>query len=265
MKKNLKIILPLFIVVLVGLVWLFKPAKKTVPVTETPARKVEQINQLAVKDRPFVILSPRADGKEMTITVDKVTNASKIEYEVEYNTKDIISGFFGTIDLSKETLPAVKKGLFGTCSKSVCRYDEGVSGGSLTLRFEGGDQPYVLKTDFNLQQMFDREGVFTSKDAKATLDVGRTGLPNGTYLIISGTMGLPEAVEGEVVAGPYSFVGAASPGLKTATISIQSKDDLTGAKLLFYNGKSYIELKATISDAKISAPVTGLGTFVVVK
>lgn len=273
MKKNLKIILPLFIVVLVGLVWLFKPAKKTVPVTETPTRKVEQINQLAVKDRPFVILSLRADGKEMTITVDKVTNASKIEYEVEYNTKDIISGFFGTIDLSKETLPAVKKGLFGTCSKSVCRYDEGVSGGSLTLRFEGGDQPYVLKTDFNLQQMFDREGVFTSKDAKATLDVGRTGLPNATYLIISNTLGLPaslsqggpEAVEGEVVAGPYSFVGAASPGLKNATISIQSKDDLNGAKLLFYNGKSYIELKATISDAKISAPVTGLGTFVVVK
>lgn len=241
-------------------------AKKTAPVTQTPAtRKVEQINQLAVKDRPFVVLSPRADGKEMAITVDKVTNASKIEYEVEYNTKDIISGFFGTIDLSKDTLPAVKKGLFGTCSKSVCRYDEGVSGGSLTLRFEGGSETYVLKTDFNLQQMFDRQGIFTSKDAKATLDVGKTGLPNATYLIISGTMGLPEAVEGKVIAGPYSFVAATSPSLTKATIAIQSKDDLTGAKLLFYNGKSYIELKATVSGGKISAPVTSLGTFVVVK
>jgi len=241
-------------------------AKKTAPVTQTPdTRKVEQINQLAVKDRPFVVLSPRSDGKEMTITVDKVTNASKIEYEVEYNTKDIISGFFGTIDLSKETLPAVKKGLFGTCSKSVCRYDEGVTGGSLTLRFEGGDQTYVLKTDFNLQQMFDRQGIFTSKDAKAILDVGKAGLPNGTYLIISGTMGLPTAVEGEIVAGPYSFVAAASPSLKNATIAIQSKDDLTGTKLLFWNGKSYVELQATVSGAKISAPVTALGTFVVVK
>lgn len=241
-------------------------AKKTSPVTQqTPVRKVEQINQLAVKDRPFVILSPRSDGKEMTITVDKVTNAAKIEYEVEYNTKDIISGFFGTIDLSKDTLPAVKKGLFGTCSKSVCRYDEGVSGGSLTLRLEGTDNSYVLKTDFNLQEMFDRQGVFTSKDAKATMDVGKTGLPNGTFLIISGTMGLPEAVEGEVVAGPYSFVAATSPSLKTATISIQSKDDLTGTKLLFYNGKAYTELQATVSGAKISAPVTSLGAFVVVK
>jgi len=241
-------------------------AKKTAPTTQTPdTRKVEQINQLAVKDRPFVVLSPRSDGKEMTITVDKVTNASKIEYEVEYNTKDIISGFFGTIDLSKDVLPAVKKGLFGTCSKSVCRYDEGVSGGSLTLRLEGSDNPYVLKTDFNLQQMFDREGVFTSKDAKAALDVGKAGLPNGTYLIISNTMGLPEAVEGEIVAGPYSFVAAASPSLQNATISIQSKDDLTGAKLMFWNGQAYTELQATVKGTKISAPTTNLGTFIVVK
>lgn len=242
--------------------------KKTAPVMQTPdTRKVEQINQLAVKDRPFVVLSPRSDGKEMTITVDKVTNASKIEYEVEYNTKDIISGFFGTIDLSKDTLPAVKKGLFGTCSKSVCRYDEGVTGGSLTLRLEGTDNSYVLKTDFNLQQMFDRQGVFTSKDAKATLDVGKTGLPNGTYLIISGTMGLPAqaGLPGEIVAGPYSFIAATNPSLKTATISIQSKDDLVGAKLLFWNGKAYAELQATVNGGKISAPVAALGTFVVVK
>lgn len=239
--------------------------KKTVPVTETPARKVDQINQLAVADRPFVTLSPRADGNEMTIAVDRVSNADKIEYEVEYNTKDIISGFFGTIDLSKGALPVIKKGLFGTCSKNVCRYDEGVSGGSLTLRFEGGSEPYVLKTDFNLQQMFDREGVFTSKDAKAVLDVGRSGIANNTYLIIANTMGLPEAVEGKVVAGPYGFLAAASQILKNATISIQSKDDLTGAKLLFYNGKAYIELQAAVSGTKISAPATALGTFVVVK
>lgn len=272
MKAYLKFIIPGIVILLIAGIFIFKKPKSVETPTPT-TRKMEEINKISIADRPFVVLSPRSDGKEMTITVDKVTNASKIEYEVEYNTKDIISGFFGTIDLSKETLPAVKKGLFGTCSKSVCRYDEGVTGGSLTLRLEGGDQTYVLKTDFNLQEMFDREGVFISKDAKATLDVGKTGLPNGTYLIISGTMGLPaslsqggpEAVEGEIVAGPYSFVAATDPSLKNATISIQSKDDLTGAKLLFWNGKSYIELKATVSGAKISAPVTALGTFVVVK
>jgi hypothetical protein len=78
-------------------------------------------------------------------------------------------------------------------------------------------------------------------------------------------MGLPAEVSGEVIAGPYSFVAATSPGLKNATIAIQSKDDLTGAKLLFWNGKTYTELQATVSGNKISAPVTALGTFVVVK
>jgi len=53
--------------------------------------------------------------------------------------------------------------------------------------------------------------------------------------------------------------------LQNATISIQSKDDLTGAKLMFWNGQAYTELQATVKGTKISAPTTNLGTFIVVK
>jgi len=258
----MKKILPLLVLAAVILTGC---AKKTAPAGPAPAQKTEAINQVAVKDRPFVSLSPRADGKELTITVDRAKNAAKAEYEVEYNTSTIISGFFGTIDFNQESQPVVKKGLFGTCSKNVCRYDEGVSGGSLTLTFSGGDKPYVLKSDFNLQQMFDREGVFVSKDAKATLDVGKAGLPNNTFIIVSGTMGLPQDIDGQILAGPYSFLAATSPVLKSATVSIQFKDDLSGAKLVFWDGKALIELNSAVSNGALSAPVTALGTFVVVK
>lgn len=239
--------------------------KKTadVPVTP-PARKVEQINQLPVKDRPFVTLVPRADGKEVTLNIAEVKNATKVEYELEYQTATLIQGAFGNIDFSKDPLPASKNLLFGSCSKGACKYDEGVSGGSLIMTFDGGDKPYALKTEFNLQQMFDRGGVFTSKDVKATLDVGKTSLPNNTFVVISGTMGLPAEANGEVMAGPYAFLAASSPVVK-GTITIQSKDDLTGAKLMFWNSKVWTDLKATITEGKISAPVTALGTFVVVK
>lgn len=259
--KKLTSLLALFIFSLI----LTGCGKKAVPTTQTPARQTEQINQLAITERPFVNLFPRTDGKELSIVVDQVKNATKLEYEVEYTTKDIISGFFGTIDLAKETLPVTKKGLFGTCSKNVCRYDEGVSGGSLVLRLEGGDKAYALKTEFNLQQMFDRQGIFTSKDAKAILDVGKTGLANNAYVVISGTMGLPPTTTGTVIAGPYSFLGANSASLTKATITIQSKEDLTGSKLMFWNGKTLTELKSEIIEGKISAPATALGTFVVVK
>lgn len=262
MKKYLKFIVPGLLIIII-LSWLFWPSKKTAAPTAT-TKKMEEINKIAVKDRPFVTLAPREDGKEVTLTIDRVKNATKVEYEMEYQAESLIQGVFGTIDLEKDNLPVVKKGLFGTCSKNVCRYDEGVSGGSLVLRLEGG-KIAVLKTEFNLQQMFDREGVFTSKDAKATLDVGKTGLPNGTYLIISGTMGLPSTITGTVIAGPYAFLTSGNPVLKNATITIQSKDDLTGAKLMFWNGKTLTELKSTVADGKISAPATGLGIFVVVK
>jgi hypothetical protein len=226
---------------------------------------MEEINKIAIADRPFVTLTPREDGREIKLTLAAVKDAAKVEYEMEYQAENLIQGVFGTIDFTKEPAPVSKDLLFGSCSKGKCRYDEGVSGGSLTLRFDGGSTPYVLKTDFNLQQMFDRQGKFVSQDGKASLDVGLKGLPDKTYLIIAGTMGLPEAIEGEVLAGPYAFLAAASPALKNATVTIQSKDDLTGAKLMWWNGRNYIELKATVSDGKIAAPVTGLGAFVVIK
>lgn len=265
MKSYLKYLIPVLIVLIVIGVFIFKNPKKAAQTPAGTARQVEQINQISIKDRPFVTLTPRADGKEVTLSLDQVKNASKVEYELEYQTESLIQGVFGNIDFTQETPPVSKNLLFGSCSKGKCRYDEGIVGGSLTLRFEGGSQPYALKADFNLQNMFDRQGVFISKDAKATLDVGKSGLPNITYLIIAGTMGLPSPVDGEILGGPYAFLAASSPALTKATVTIQIKDDLTGAKLMFWNGKAYTELKAMVGDGKISAPVTTLGTFVVVK
>jgi hypothetical protein len=211
----------------------------------------------------------RADGKEINLIVDRVERAASMEYELEYYDTDrtFIEGAFGTVNFANETLPVEKQILLGTCSKNVCRYHEGVSGGSLTLRFTGGDEAYVLKTDFNLQLMGDKEGVFGSKDAKVTLDVGRTGLPSATYVMVASTMGFPEELpEGTTfLAGPYAFLAATSPALRNATVTFQTSGDLTGAKILYWDGSEWEELEAEIEGNSISAPATGLGTFVLVK
>lgn len=263
-KANLKFIIP-GLILLIILAWMFWPSKKTKTETQAPTKKLEEINKIAIADRPYVTLTPREDGKEVTMTIDRVTNASSVEYEMEYQAAELIQGVFGTISFKDEPLPVEKSLLFGSCSKDKCRYDEGVTGGSLTMRFDGGKDAYALKSEFNLQQQFDREGIFTSKDSKASLTVGKTGLPNNTFMLVSGTMGLPTDIDGEVLAGPYSFLAASSPALKNATLTIQSKDDLTGAKLMFWNGKALVDLKVTVSDGKLSAPVASLGTFLVVR
>src|SRR3989344_797126 len=217
MKKYLKFIIP-GIILLVILSWLFWPGKKSETPTPTATKKLEEINKIALADRPFVTLTPRADGKEVTLTIDRVKNADSVEYEMEYQAAELIQGVFGTINFADEPLPVEKSLLFGSCSRDKCRYDEGVTGGSLTMRFDGGKEAYALKSEFNLQNMFDREGVFLSRDSQATLNVGRTGLPNNTFVVITGTMGLPTDVDGEVIAGPYSFLAASSPVLKSAQL-----------------------------------------------
>jgi hypothetical protein len=264
MNKKQKIILASIVPVIVAS-WLLWPSKKTKIPATTQTKKVEEINKVAIKDRPFVTLAPREDGKEVTMVVDRVKNATNVEYEMEYQAAELIQGVFGTIDFKTEEPPVTKDLLFGSCSKDKCRYDEGVTGGSLTMRFEGGSAPYALKSDFNLQQMFDRQGKFVSKDSRVTLDVGTKGLTDKTFVIVAGTMGVPTEFDEEIVAGPYSFLAATSPSLKNATITFQSKEDLTGAKLMFWNGKTLTELKAELEEGKISASVTGLGTFLVVK
>lgn len=265
--KNLKFIIPGVIILLI-LAWVFWPAKNAKAPTPTKTTKVEQINQLPLEKRPYVTMFTRADGKEINLTIDKVQDATTIEYELEYYDEDrtFIEGALGTVDFSKESQPVTKQLLLGTCSKNVCRYHEGVSGGSVTLRFGGGSAPYVLKTDFNLQLMGNKEGVFGSKDAKVTLEVGRAGLPLTTYVMIASTMGLPDAVPAgaTVLSGPYAFLSATSPTLKQATITFKGVTDAT-AKILFWDGKAWKELKTTVADNAASAPATSLGTFVLVK
>lgn len=266
MKKYLKIVFPLFVVIaIIGVVVFTKNKNKQ---KESPkqieTRKIEQINKLAVKDRPFVTLTPRSDGREVTLSLDRVFNATTAEYELEYQTDTLIQGVFGSLEFKGQDMPLEKDLLFGSCSKGKCRYDEGVIGGSLTIRFEGGDEPYTLKSDFNLQNTSDKKGIFTSKDLRATLDVGAS-LPSNSFVIILNTMGLPEKLNQEVLAGPYAFLSSTTPTLKNSTISFKSNQDLTTAKILFWDGKAWNELEVELGEGKISAPASDLGTFVLVK
>jgi len=249
-KKQRQTLTILFsITAILGLVvfFVYNNKNKKTDTPTTPTRRVEQINKLTVKDRPYVTLTPRTDGREITLTIDNLTNATNAEYELEYQAGSMLQGVFGTIDFSTEEQPVSKKLLFGSCSKGKCKYDDNVTGGSLTMRFEGKEEPYVLKSDFNLQQMADREGVFTSN------------------IVIASTMGLPAELEGEVIAGPYAFLATTSPRLTQAELTIKSKDDLTTAKLFHWTGKAWTELESELGTNKITAPATSLGTFVLVK
>ncbi|OGH10541.1 MAG: hypothetical protein A2857_00445 [Candidatus Levybacteria bacterium RIFCSPHIGHO2_01_FULL_36_15] len=97
-----------------------------------PEAKKTLINQENIKQlKPEDIglsLTPRADKKAVNMVVTKFNGVSSFDYEVNYNASgNIPRGVIGSIDV-KSAGPSIKREiLLGTCSRNVCKYDQGVT------------------------------------------------------------------------------------------------------------------------------------------
>lgn len=260
------IIIPLVIIVLAaggffGYKKFFAKKKKEEP-KKVVSKKAQLVNQIELGKRPYLTLVPREDGREVSMTIDKLQlGEENVEYELEYQAGNMIQGAGGRIDFTQEPAPVTKKLLFGSCSKGKCTYDENVSGGSLTLTF-AGKEGYALKGDFTLNKMSEKEGIFSSRDAKVSLEVGSKDLPADVYVIVASTMGLPGKVEGKVISGPVGFFTANKATLKSATLTFKSHDDLSKAKIMMWDGSQWQDLEGKAGEEEISASVDQLGVFV---
>lgn len=258
--RKIFFIIPL-VLLIVGGVW-FLRRKPTERKIETP-KGIEEINVLPVKERPYMILTPSADGHFLTVEIVEPKKFKSVDYEFEYQTGTSIKGGIGSFDFT-ESPPYEKEELLGTKSKDDYYFDEDVTGGSFTFRFLDGKRA-ALKADFTLNQAGEVEGRFSSRDLRVTLDVGETGLSSKTFVVTTQTMGLPDKVEGEVLLGPYGFFSSGKSSVKQGTLSFKSKDLVAEAKILAWIGNEWVEQESVIESGKISAQVSELATFVVVK
>ena len=272
MKKFLPFIFIALVVVGLALAGYFFFIKGGQPSATAPRpTPLEPVNTIDVKDRPYVTLAPTVGGKhpqgrEVTLTLTATAlNSKSVEYELEYQAGSLLQGVFGRIDLAEETLPVSKDLLLGSCSAGgKCSYHEDVTGGTLTLRFRGGDQDFALKGEWNFQNMADREGKFSSRDGKFQLDTGKTGLPSAAIVLIAQTMGLPAAVEGDILSGPYGVFTNNHKLKGPAQLTMRLSEDVTTAKLLGFTGKTWKEYKSQVSDKTLTATVDTLTTFLAV-
>jgi hypothetical protein len=278
MKKILPILLVVIIIAIVvggfvfgrGLLQKNKSSETTNPALSKP--KVENVNQLPLEKRPYIVVEPKSEtrpqdyGHWITVTIDKASAYQSVEYDVEYQAGNLIQGFMHRIDFTKESLPAAKEGFFGSESKGKYKYDENVKSGSILFKFFKDSKTYdALKAYFNLQNMAEQKGVFTSNDGKATLEVGTTDLDSGDYLVITSTLGLPAPVTGKVLSEPYGFYdGKAVAKLKNAQLSIRNAEDLAKAKILGWDGSKWQEYKITTNSGLATAKITQLGTYILV-
>lgn len=247
-------------------VWLrVRPAKET-QLQEQTARKLEPVNAIPVRDRPFIEMVPRADGREVRITVTQLNESDAVEYELEYQAGTLLQGAFGKIDFSSETAPVIRNILLGSCSAGgKCSYHEDVNGGTLLLRYINNETT-ALKAEWNFQLMRNEAGRFSSRDAKFSFDVGKHGLPAATFAIIAQTMGLPGPVDGEIVSGPYSitFPKAIAPRTKEIITTLRIDSQATEIRLFGWSGDGWTEYEAQQSGKTLEAMVDRATTFVAV-
>ena len=256
MKKNLTVALIIVAILLiaVGAVLMIR-GRKTTETSNNNQQNQQEIVETPLEERPFVSLTPRADGKEFTLDITRIKNTQTIEYELVYDSQGLSRGVIGSVDLKGED-KVQRKLLLGSCSKSVCKYDEGVEQGTLTLRFRGSDGTRKFTSDFHLQQGGKE---LTSIDEKFKL-TGKFSV--STFYLTMSTIGLPEEVENKVIAGPYGIFTAGSSAAKNSTLTMTFSETPTSAKLFLFNGeKSTEQTGAKIEDSNLNATVNSLGTF----
>ncbi len=139
--------------------------KKTETTTTTPQKNVQKELTLSESEKPIISLIPRADGHELKLKIDNIPSTiTQIEYELIYSASDagleMEKGVGDTVKVSSKNIE--KDLLLGTSScTNGCKYkyDNGVTGGTLSLIFYTNDNqstsyetPFVLKTSSDIKK-----------------------------------------------------------------------------------------------------------------
>jgi hypothetical protein len=157
MKKITLIIIPIIIVVLIS-AFLLTRTKKTTTVNPIKTNQTAKQIELTAEEKPYISLIPRADGHELKFKVANIpAKFSTAEYELIYTAEDagleIEKGVSGTVKLTDGNFE--KDLLLGTSScTNGCKYkyDEGITGGVLSLTLNTSDKQYItFETPFVLK------------------------------------------------------------------------------------------------------------------
>lgn len=269
MNKKLLPIIGIVLLVIVGGIFMFTRGNKT----ETPQedktlkkRKIsEPVNIIELSERPYIVIKPNTDGRNLTIEVDAIKkDATEAEYELEYKSGSLQQGVFGSLSLA--TLPATTKQLMGSCSAGgSCTYHENVTGGSLVTRFIGKEN-YALKTEWRYIENKDRLFLMGSTDAKFQLKSEALG--NVKLAIIGDASGLPAELKGTVVSAPYFLtivpLNTANIMGESAELTMRANEE-GDLKIMGWDGKVWQEYAGTVDGKSITATVDLVQAYVVVK
>src|SRR3990172_269662 len=160
----------------------------------------EEVIEVAFDKRPVTTLPPSSDGHWLKLRIEKLGDLGEsLDYELLYQLPDgRTQGVPGSITLGTEAT-IERDLLLGSESSGKFRYDEGVTGGTLTLRFRNSKGKLTAKflTEFSLisdtKSLSSSDGKFKYELTKSSKD----------FFIVMGTFGAPLGYSGQPSSGPY--------------------------------------------------------------
>lgn len=163
-KTAIFFIIGALVLIIITVVMITTGKNKKTPVNNTQNTKVESELVLSDNQKPYISLTPQADGHRLNLKISNIPESIKeIEYDLIYTAKDenieIEKGVGGTAKIEGTSMD--RELLLGTEScTSGCKYkyDEGITGGTLSLSFITADgqsasyeAPFVLLTSADIK------------------------------------------------------------------------------------------------------------------
>ncbi len=261
--------------------------------TNKESGALEEVDLAFEPEGPYAILSPRRDGNALILNLKRTASYDTITYELAYtskvletavqgnkildegesggsvNSESIDRGVVGTIDTKEKKGEYEQEILFGTCSKNVCKYDQGVGNGTLTLRIKKGNKVYRMVTQWHLQKPDVALGVLTSGDEHLSFKVegDKQELSNIGFSIINDLTGVPKLPSGKQVLGKvYSLNIPITKKLKPGSVSLElAENPSADARLNRFNSSEnrWEETEGKFEGSKFSGKASGGGIFAV--
>lgn len=235
--------------------------------------ELKDISEIQLKDKPYITLTPTADGAEIIISIENMSYFDNIEYDLTYNADNpqkpgekIPRGSTNSGGINTKDEKFKTSLLLGTASRGVRSPDRGILDGKLTLRLFKGDAVYESETEWSLFEIGSAKTTITLQQEQIKLEVPQT-LGKTYWVIFADTVGIPPTFDKDIatiippVLGTFSI---APKFTKPASLTLNVQNDLTAAQIHLYTQDGKWETKDLDMRGKtFSTTINNFATFVV--
>lgn len=223
-----------FVIIIVAIYFLFLFDRKPKGLEgDGVGGEVREVQEIDLKDRPYVTLTPTSDGAEIIISIENMSFFDKLEYELTYLADNpqipgerIQRGSTGQ-DINPKEEKYKKPILLGTASKGTRSPDKGITDGKLTMHMYKGETEYQSETPWTFIQAGSKTGTIEDVNKKFALDL--PSLSKDYWIILADTLGVPpkdRPFEVENVLLPSYGAFSTAPNDKSAKIKITLDGDV---------------------------------------